>query len=167
LEDDAYWQRLSDGLALFASKGFWRAYRLSTDVAEAVHVSDRFAVRPVVPAAVGDGEFLVLAGSQNKVRLLEGTASTIRELDLGSIPSSIDDMAGDTQPPSHQQQRFSGAAGAGPAARAGGRGRRRPGCPRLHEVSGARRCVAPVREPRHASLANNRSSCQGGNRGRS
>ncbi|MFI8590425.1 baeRF3 domain-containing protein [Dietzia maris] len=121
LEDDAYWQRLSDGLALFASKGFWRAYRLSTDVAEAVHVSDRFAVRPIVPAAVGDGEFLVLAGSQNKVRLLEGTASTIRELDLGSIPSSIDDMAGDTQPPSHQQQRFSAGAGAGPGAnRAGG-----------------------------------------------
>ncbi|UVE94425.1 hypothetical protein [Dietzia sp. B32] len=113
LEDDAYWQRLSDGLALFASAGFWRAYRVATAFPEAVHVSDRFAVRPLVPAAVGDGEFVVLAGSQNKVRLFEGTAATIRELDLGSIPSSIEDMAGDTQPPPHQQQRFSAGPGTG------------------------------------------------------
>lgn len=111
LEDDAYWQRMSDGLALFAGPGIWRAYRVATDFPEVVHVSDRFAVRPIVPAAVGDGEFLLLAGSQNKVRLLEGTAATIRELDRGSIPSSIEDMAGDTQPPPHQQQRFSAGAG--------------------------------------------------------
>lgn len=121
LEDAAYWQYLADGLAMFASAGFWRAYRLTKDFPEVVHVSDRFAVRPIVPAVVGDGEFLTLAVSQNKVRLFEGTAATIRELDLGSIPSSVDEIAGDTQPPSHQEQRYSGAAGAGPGAnRAGG-----------------------------------------------
>ena len=122
LEDDAYWQRLADGLALFASRGFWRAYRLAADVGAAVHVSDRFAVRPIVPAVVGDGEFLTLAVSQNKVRLLEGTAATIRELELGSIPSSIDDMAGDTQPPPHHQQRFSAGAGAGSGPQSSGSG---------------------------------------------
>ena len=117
LEDDEYWRYLADGLALYAGEGLWRAYRVTTDFPEAVHVSDHFALRPIVPAAVGDGEFLVLAGSQNKVRLLEGTAATIRELDLGSIPASIDDMAGDTQPPPHQQQRFSAGAGVGGGAR--------------------------------------------------
>ncbi|MCT1434482.1 baeRF3 domain-containing protein [Dietzia maris] len=122
LEDDAYWQHLADGLALFAAEGFWRAYRLATDLPETVHVSDRFAVRPIVPAAVGDGEFLVLAVSQNKVRLLEGSAATIRELDLGSIPASVDDMAGDTQPPPHQQQRFSSGAGAGHSGHTAGGG---------------------------------------------
>lgn len=118
LEDDTYWQQLSDGLALFATDGLWRAYRVATALPEAVHVSDRFAVRPIVPAAVSDGEFLILAGSQNKVRLFEGTASTVRELDLGSIPSSVEDMAGDEQPPAHQQQRFS----AGPTGNGGGAG---------------------------------------------
>ena len=122
LEDDEYWRYLADGLALYASQGFWRAYRVATEFPEIVHVSDHFAVRPIVPAAVGDGEFLVLAASQNKVRLLEGTAATIRELDLGSIPSSVDDMAGDTQPPPHQQQRFSAGAGAGSGPRSSGGG---------------------------------------------
>lgn len=122
LEDDEYWQYLADGLALFASPGLWRAYRVAQDFPEVVHVSDRFAVRPIVPAAVGDGEFLILAGSQNKVRLLEGTAATVRELDLGSIPSSLEDMAGDTQPPPHQQQRFGGGAGGGGVVHSHGTG---------------------------------------------
>lgn len=112
LEDDQYWRYLADGLALYASEGFWRAYRVTTDFPETVHMSDRFAVRPVVPAAVGDGEFLVLAVSQNKVRLFEATAATISELELGPIPSSSDEIDGETEPPPHQQQRF-GAGGAG------------------------------------------------------
>lgn len=54
----------------------------------------------------------MLAASQNKVRLFEATRARIRELDLGEIPSSIDDISGDTQPPPHQQQHF-GAGGTG------------------------------------------------------
>lgn len=114
LEDAEYWQYLADGLALYACEGFWRAYRVAADLPEVALVSDRFAVRPVVPVAVGDGEFLVLAVSQNKVRLFEGTGSTISELAIGSIPSSVDEIDGEAQPPPHQQQRFAaGAAGAG------------------------------------------------------
>ncbi|MDV8002209.1 hypothetical protein [Rhodococcus sp. IEGM 1408] len=122
LDDDEFWRHLADGLALYASKGFSRAYRVTENFPEIVHVSDHFAVRAIAPAAVGDGEFLVLAGSQNKVRLLEGTAATIRELDLGSIPSSIEDMAGDTQPPPHQQQRFGAGAGGGGVVHSHGTG---------------------------------------------
>ena len=156
LEDDPYWNSMADGLAMFAAKGIWRAYRLTTDLPEAVHVSDRFALRPIVPAAVGDRTFLVVAVSQNKVRLLEGTATTIRELDLGSIPSSVDDMAGDTQPPPHQQQRFSAGAGAGHAGSTAGGGivpataraprsatcNWRSSCARSR--TGSRRCSSPT-----------------------
>ena len=120
LADDAYWQRLADGLALYASQGFWRAYRVAKVFPEAVHVRDRFAVRPVVPVAVGDGEFVVLAVSQNKVRLLEGAAATIRELELGSIPESMDDMPGDDLPPSQQQ--FSPGPASGSVSRSVGGG---------------------------------------------
>lgn len=122
LEDGEYWQHLADGLALYASEGFWRAYRTTKDFPETVHVSDRFAVRPIVPAAVGDEEFLVLAVSQNKVRLLEATRATISEQDLGAIPSSLEAMAGETQPPPHHQQRFSAGAGAGSGPQSSGSG---------------------------------------------
>ena len=112
LDDDEFWRHLADGLALYAAQGFWRAYRVTESFPEIVHVSDRFAVRALAPAALGDGGFLVLAASQNKVRLFEATRATISELDLGAIPASVEDISGDTQPPAHQQQRF-GAGGTG------------------------------------------------------
>lgn len=112
LEDTEYWQYLADGLALFAADGFWKAYRLTIDFPEIAHVSDRFAVLPVVSAGMHQDEFLLLAVSQNKVRLFEATFATARELDLGAIPASIDDVSGETTPPPHQQQRF-GAGGGG------------------------------------------------------
>ena len=112
LEDTEYWQFLADGLAMFAAKGFWKAYRLTIDFPEVAHVSDRFAVLPVVSAAVHHDDFLLLALSQNKVRLFEATFATARELDLGTIPASIDDVSGETTPPPHQQQHF-GAGGGG------------------------------------------------------
>ena len=111
LEDDMYWQQLADGLALYACQGLWRAYRVTTDFPEVVHVGERFAVRPIVPAALGDGGFLLLALSQNKVRLFEATSATIRERALGTIPASMDDADGESRPPAQHQQSF--AAGGG------------------------------------------------------
>lgn len=111
LDDDQYWQHLADGLALYACEGFWRAYRVTTDFPETVHVGQRFAVRPIVPAALGDGGFLLLALSQNRVRLFEATSSTIRERDLGAIPASMDDASGESRPPAQHQQSFSAGGG--------------------------------------------------------
>lgn len=111
LEDWQYWRYMADGLALFATDGFWRAYRVAHDFPEAVYVANHLVVRPIVPAAVGDGGFLLLALSQNKVRLFEATSATVRERDLGQIPASIDDAEGEVRPPAQHQQSF--AAGGG------------------------------------------------------
>ena len=114
LEDDEYWQYLADGLAMYAAKDFWRAYRLTIDFPEVAHVSDGLAVLPVVSAGVHEDDFLLLALSQNKVRLFEATFATMREIELGSIPSAMEDTEGGTTPPPHHQQGFaSGPAGSG------------------------------------------------------
>lgn len=113
LEDTGYWQYLADGLALFAADGFWRAYRLTIDFPEVTHVSDRFAVLPVVSAAMHQDDFLLLALSQNRVRLFEATFATARELDPGGIPASLEDVSGETTPPPHQQQRYGAGGGGG------------------------------------------------------
>ncbi len=112
LEDTEYWQFLADGLAMYAAKGFWRAFRLTIDFPEITHVSDRLSVLPVVSAGVHQDDFLLLALSQNKVRLYEGTFATMREIGLGAIPESMEDVEGETTPPPHQQQQFA-AGGAG------------------------------------------------------
>ncbi|GAA3516549.1 hypothetical protein [Dietzia aurantiaca] len=112
LEDHEFWRYLADGLAMYAAEGFWRAYRLTIDFPEVAYVSDRLAVLPVVSAGMHQDDFLLLALSQNRVRLFEATFATMREIDLGSIPASIEDISGETTPPPHQQQHF-GAGGGG------------------------------------------------------
>lgn len=88
LQDGLFWQRQSDGLALFLSSEAFRSYRLPFDFDELVVVTDRFHVKPLFPLLSG-GQFYVLALSQNEVRLLQGTRYSVSEVDLEGMPESL------------------------------------------------------------------------------
>ncbi|WP_216693762.1 baeRF3 domain-containing protein [Dietzia psychralcaliphila] len=118
---DPFWQHTADGLALYAAPGIARAFRLGTEVPEQFHVSGSFAVRPLVPAAIGDGEFLILALSQNSVRLFEATRGSVHERDIGRAPGSLDDAEGRTErEPQLQHQAAAGGTAAFHGHGAGG-----------------------------------------------
>lgn len=89
LIDSAYWQRMSDGLAVFFTKDELHTYRLPLPFEELVVITNRFHIKPLLPFFTNDGHFYVLALSQNEVRLLEGTRHTVDEIDLESIPTSL------------------------------------------------------------------------------
>ena len=57
-------------------------------------VGERFHFGPLLPLLSGDGRFHVLALSQKRVRLLEGTRDSVREMDLHDIPESLQDAVG-------------------------------------------------------------------------
>jgi hypothetical protein len=86
-----FWRRQSDGLALFLSTDLFRSFRLPASFEELVAVSDKFHVKPLLPLLSGDGRFYILALSQKKVRLLEGTAQSVREIELDTLPKSLAD----------------------------------------------------------------------------
>lgn len=94
LDDSPFWQHQSSGLALFLAAGFFRHYRLPVEVRELAVVEDRFHLKPLLPMLSGDGRFYVLALSQNRVRLLEATRHSVRELDLGDLPTSLNEAVG-------------------------------------------------------------------------
>jgi len=89
LQDGLFWQRQSDGLALFLSPEAFRSYCLPFDFDELVVVTDRFHVKPLLPLLSGGGQFYVLALSQNEVRLLQGTRYSVSEVDLEGMPESL------------------------------------------------------------------------------
>jgi hypothetical protein len=91
LRDDFFWQHQSDGLAIFSSAGLFRYYRLPLSFEELVVVTHRFHVKPLLPLLTSDGRFYILALSQNKVRLVEGTRYTANEVALEDIPESLVD----------------------------------------------------------------------------
>jgi hypothetical protein len=87
-----FWQRQSDGLAVFRSADCVRYFRLPIDVPELVVVTDRFHIKPLLGFLTADGHFFVLALSQNAVRLLECTRYKADEVKLpATMPTSLSD----------------------------------------------------------------------------
>jgi hypothetical protein len=89
LQNGLFWQHQSDGLAIFLSPDEFRYYRLPFDFKELVVVTDRFHIKPLLPLLGGDGQFYVLALSQNEVRLIQGTRYSVSEIDLEGVPESL------------------------------------------------------------------------------
>lgn len=89
LDDAAFWRDTGDGLALFFSASTMRTFKVDRELSEDVVVSDRFAIRPVLPALADDQRFFVLTLSKNRVRLLAGTREGLGELDLAGVPESL------------------------------------------------------------------------------
>jgi len=89
IDDYLFWQHQSDGLAIFISDNLFSYYCLPLDFPELVVVSDRFHLKPLLPLLTGDGQFYILALSQNQVRLFQGTRYKVKEVELEDVPTSI------------------------------------------------------------------------------
>jgi hypothetical protein len=92
LSDGAFWHEQADGLAMFFSPGWWRAFRLPISLPELVVVSDRLHVRPLLPALWPDQHFYVLALSQRGVRLLRCSRFQVERVPLVGVPDGIDSV---------------------------------------------------------------------------
>ncbi len=82
VEDELFWQRQSDGLAVFLAEGLARKVRLPLDFDELVVTGARFHVKPLLSVLSNNGRFYVLALSQHETRLLQGTRHRIGEISL-------------------------------------------------------------------------------------
>ncbi|GAB94872.1 hypothetical protein BJY21_002117 [Kineosphaera limosa] len=91
-EDPVVWSEQAEGLAIFASPGGMRSYRIARDVPASVTVGQVPHLLPLVPVAAGDDRYVVLTLSQKQVRLFEATPHSITQIDLGDTPADIDDM---------------------------------------------------------------------------
>ncbi|MBD6614847.1 hypothetical protein FNW02_02985 [Komarekiella sp. 'clone 1'] len=89
LNEYNFWQYQSDGLAVFISKNFFSYYTVPIDFQELVVVTERFHLKPLMSLFTGDGQFYILALSQNLVRLFQATRFSIREIELEDVPTSI------------------------------------------------------------------------------
>jgi hypothetical protein len=89
VDDTLFWRYQSDGLAVFLSPTEFRRYRLPIDFEESLIVNDRFHIRHLLRLFTGDGEFYLLALSQDEVRLLKGSRYSISQIELKDMPTSL------------------------------------------------------------------------------
>jgi hypothetical protein len=89
-DDNAFWQRPGEGLALFLAPNTLREFRVSQPFAELAVVGDRFHFAPLLPLLTADDAlYHVLALSQKHVRLFRGGRDGLEELDFGTLPRSV------------------------------------------------------------------------------
>jgi hypothetical protein len=106
VNDQEFWLHQAEGLAVFVSPGLVRLYRLAAEVPQLVVVGPNFHTRPLVRLLQAPDRYWVLALSQNDVRLWEGSATGLEEVDVGGVPTSISEAVGKFM--DYQRETFQG-----------------------------------------------------------
>lgn len=101
LEDKDFWQRQSDGLAVFLAPDFSRIYRLPSKFDELLVVASNFQIKPLLPLLAENGQFYILALSLNEIRLFLSTRDTINRVDLPDVPTSMQEALWMDDPEKH------------------------------------------------------------------
>lgn len=94
LDDERFWLRLNEGLAIFLSREDALIHRLPLELEELVVTGTRFHLRPIFPLVHGNSRFFLLFLSQNRVELYQGTQFSLKEIHSSEIPRSILDVLG-------------------------------------------------------------------------
>jgi hypothetical protein len=101
VDDEPFWQRLSDGLALYCAHGVSARFRVPVAFTEEVAVGEAFRIRPLLPVSAADGLFHILALAQKSVRVLAGTRLTVGEVSVPGLPGSMAEAI-----PQEEMQRY-------------------------------------------------------------
>jgi len=89
-KDVATWNGGGEGLAIFVDPHAAHQYRVAPPLEEFVHVGDRFCIRALLPLIDPGDQFLILALSQNRTRLLEADREGATEVDVARLPQRLD-----------------------------------------------------------------------------
>lgn len=116
LQHDAMaWSHMSDGLAIFLGPGGATMYRVPLPLPALVTVGDHFVISPLLRLLGGREHHLVLALSQERIRLLEGGRTVVEEIELDDVPTALRDVIEPFDPRSDTITRSLGAARGGTA----------------------------------------------------
>ena len=97
--DGIDFEHLLDGLAVYASEGFGRAFTLPFSVEERVVIGDTFVTRDLVYALNRARRYWVLVLSEKPTRLFEGTGETVTEMTGEGFPLTNEGPGGATAIP--------------------------------------------------------------------
>lgn len=111
-DDSDFWNHALDGLAVLASSGMFRVYKLQRPVAELSVVADTFHLKPLMRILQSADRFQVLGLSRESVRLFEGNRDALDEIELGpGVPRTMIEALGEERTDPHQTVASYGGVG--------------------------------------------------------
>ncbi|MFO7720906.1 MAG: hypothetical protein R6W85_10760 [Gillisia sp.] len=95
IQNKDFWRHQSDGLAIFASPGFFEKYTVPVHFEAYEHIANEFYIKPLVPLLSGDGRYYLLAIQVKGVSFYEASKYSITKIDIEDLtPSSLMDRVG-------------------------------------------------------------------------
>ncbi len=85
-DESLFWEKSSDGLAIFVSDVRTTFFQIPLPVHELVTLGERFVVGPLLPMLTNGGHFFVLWVSQADVRFFESTKFGMDEVAVSGLP---------------------------------------------------------------------------------
>ncbi len=123
--DTEFWKHTADGLAVFGSAGVFRVYTLQRPVGELAIVASSFHIKPLLRIMQSAGRYQVLCLTRQDVRLFEGDAEKMREVELAAgVPRSLTEALGTELTEPHQSVGSYGGTALGSNMRHGHSSRR-------------------------------------------
>lgn len=89
-KEPGFWDKRSDGLAIFVSQETFDRYRVPLELDQTVIVHRRFQVKSLLPLLDSNDHYFVLAFSQNRVRFFEGKRFSMQELTIDGMPENME-----------------------------------------------------------------------------
>lgn len=109
LKDTQLWGSVTRGVAGFFSAEVDEVYRLDADVQPEAVVSETFHTRPMLRALAHPRHYWVLILDPKQTKLFEVTGRRIEQVDMGKIPTNIEEALSQDYPPLQQAARGTGA----------------------------------------------------------
>jgi hypothetical protein len=104
LEDEEFWERPMNGLAVLAAPKFFRRFFLDEPPAPRTEVGDAFLLRPLL-SLMRKPAFYVLALDQADTRLVRSVPNFVTVVDVPGMPTSIEEIVGLDQSEKQMQMR--------------------------------------------------------------
>ncbi|MDG1729497.1 MAG: hypothetical protein P8K68_07845 [Algibacter sp.] len=95
IDNTGFWRYQSDGLAIFLSKSFFKAFTVPVRFEAFNYVANSFYLSPLMPMFVGDGSFYLLTLELEDVKLYEMTRHSITDVIVNDlIPARLEESVG-------------------------------------------------------------------------
>ncbi len=87
--DEMFWNNRSTGLVVFRANDLFRAFRVAMELTPAIHIQERFIIRPLLPLAIESDAFFLLTLSQHRVRLFSGNRYGLTLMQVPEMPTRM------------------------------------------------------------------------------
>ena len=115
-DDQPFWNRTGDGLAVLGARGFFRVYLLQRPVRDLAVVADSFHMKPLLRVLQSADRYQILSLSRQQIRLFEGNRDALGEIELApGVPRTVTEALGEEHTEKYQAIFSYGSGTRGPA----------------------------------------------------